>query len=127
MIQPGDGQNLLEDSENDCSRNLKKQEKAALSKSVALASDLDGLNANQQNEENDVTNEDELKLPLDNMSSINSIGGDNLKNGDQASKQSKAGANQTKTSYYVRDQFQPIKSHQTNIEKLMVQFKDQQQ
>jgi len=78
-----------------------------LSQSVALTSDLDGLNPNQQNEENDATNEDELKLPLDNMSSINSIGGDNLQNQHQASKQGKAGSsnNQTKISYYVRDQF----------------------
>lgn len=31
-----------------------------------------------------------------------------------------------KTSYYVRDKFKPLKSHQDNIEKLLTQFNEQQ-
>lgn len=34
---------------------------------------------------------------------------------------------QTRTSYYVRDQIQPLEGHQTNIEKLLMMFKEQQQ
>lgn len=53
----------------------------------------------------------DLKI-VDNMSSINSFN------------DSKKVNENTKTSYYVRDKFQPLKSHQTNIEKLLNQFKD---
>lgn len=33
----------------------------------------------------------------------------------------------TKTSYYVRDKFKPKIMHQTNIEKMFLQFKEHQQ
>ena len=53
----------------------------------------------------------------DNVSSINSIG-DTSRRRDTLNKD-------TKTSYYVRDSFKPMNSHQNNIEKLLTQFKDQ--
>lgn len=60
-------------------------------------------------------NDEELNLP-DNMSSINSMG--------NTSRMRESTNKDTKTSYYVRDNFKPLTSHQTNIEKLLNQFKD---
>ena len=53
--------------------------------------------------------ETNLNIP-DNLSSTNSFGDKNQK-----------------TSYYVRDKFQPLKQHQNNIERLLLQFQEQQQ
>lgn len=59
----------------------------------------------------------EFELRLDNYSSINCIS-------EQPSKSHGNDQTKTKISYYVRDEFQPLESQQTNIEKLLHQFKD---
>jgi len=61
----------------------------------------------------------EFELKLDNYSSINGCVTDQPKS--QIIDPTK-----TKVSYYVRDQFQPMQSHQDNIEKLFIQFFEHQ-
>ena len=62
----------------------------------------------------------EFELRLDNYSSINCIS-------EQPSKSiypNSQDQTKTKISYYVRDEFQPLESQQTNIEKLLIYFQD---
>lgn len=61
-----------------------------------------------------IANDSEFELKLDNYSSINCISELPSKAGISIIDQTK-----TKTSYYVRDDFKPLQSHQTNIEKLL--------
>lgn len=98
-----------QDDESHFETNTDKQ-----SQSLNVFSDKEGI-------ENPAKSEFELKL--DNYSSFNCISEQPSKSNFQTA-QEKA---QTKTSYYVRDEFQPLENHQTNIEKLLIQFKEQQQ
>ena len=77
------------------------------------------------------SSEDDLRLPGD-ISSINSMDegkqkqdkdGGSIDGGPSQSAAGRPPANM-KTSYYVRDKFKPLKSHQDNIEKLLGQFND---
>lgn len=61
-----------------------------------------------------VPNDSEFELKLDNYSSINCIS-------EQPSNQvaNSSDVAKTKTSYYVRDDFKPLQTHQTNVEQLL--------
>ena len=60
-----------------------------------------------------VPKDSEFELKLDNYSSINCIS-------EQPSKVANSSdVAKTKTSYYVRDDFKPLQTHQTNVEQLL--------
>ena len=67
---------------------------------------------------------EEIKIPAD-LSSIKSLSESKDFRGSDVFSGSKTVTEEHSTSYYVRDNFRPLKSHQDNIERLLGQFKDE--